>query len=363
MSGFVKLYTSMLRSTTWHKRPDRDVFITALLMAEPMELTEATPQLEPDSLSETGFEIPPGWYGFCETSGPGLLDAADVDPVEGMDALRRLGQPEMESRSQDFQGRRLVRVDGGYVVLNYAKYREKDSTSADRQRRYRMRCKQQKDAERYAVTSRDGITKSRDVTQAEAEAEADQDQPNKSCSRPEKEIQPERCVPAAKAAGTRACGAAGAPPPPHGKGSSASPGAGTAPASQDSQASPPGAKAPKPAKAQKPTGGRTRAPDGRPRTPAARPRRPLPAGWAPNDQHREQARELGVNVEAEAERFRNHAAAKGRMLVDWDAGFRIWLVDAPKFSGGHRGYRGGSARYPEPQPHDGPPIDVERKTF
>jgi hypothetical protein len=43
----------------------------------------------------------------------------------------------MESRTPDFDGRRLVRVDGGYVALNFAKYREKDHTAAERSKRYR----------------------------------------------------------------------------------------------------------------------------------------------------------------------------------------------------------------------------------
>ena len=60
-----------------------------------------------------------------------------MDDEVGMKALERLGEPEQDSRTPDFEGRRLVRVDGGYLALNFAKYREKDHTASERSRRYR----------------------------------------------------------------------------------------------------------------------------------------------------------------------------------------------------------------------------------
>jgi hypothetical protein len=62
-----------------------------------------------------------------------------MDMEEGLSALERLGSQDKESRSHAFEGRRLVRVDGGYIVLNFQVYRERDHTSADRSRRYRER--------------------------------------------------------------------------------------------------------------------------------------------------------------------------------------------------------------------------------
>lgn len=171
MSGFVKLHCSMLRSTTWKSRPERDLFITALLMAVPRELKEPTPQLYVDKLEETGWVIPPGWYGFCDTSGDGIIDEAKVDPELGYQGLHRLGEPELKSRSQDYDGRRLVRIDGGYIVLNYKKYRDKDNTTAQRSARYRQN-KSRRDVTHD--TPAHGVT-DRSVTQAEAEAEAERD--------------------------------------------------------------------------------------------------------------------------------------------------------------------------------------------
>lgn len=137
--GFVKLDSGMLTSTLWAHREEREVFITALLMAEPRELREATPQLEVDSLKETGFIVPPGWYGFVAAAGPGILRQALVKPGPGMAALKALGQPDAESRSKEHEGRRMVRVDGGYILLNYIKYRDRDYTAARRMKDKRER--------------------------------------------------------------------------------------------------------------------------------------------------------------------------------------------------------------------------------
>ena len=167
MAGFVKLHTSILQSTLWFQNPDRWIFVTALLLAMPKKIEDALPQLEVDSLTETGWTVEPGYYGFCETSGPGLLSTAGIDFETGIPALKRLGSPELESRSPEHDGRRLVRVSGGYVVLNYDKYREKDNTAAERMRRYR-------DRKREDVT-RNVTSRRHNVTHAEAEAEAEAD--------------------------------------------------------------------------------------------------------------------------------------------------------------------------------------------
>ncbi|MGA2446866.1 MAG: hypothetical protein ABSG50_15745 [Opitutaceae bacterium] len=87
---FVKLDVEILTSTLWLQRPDLEIFITALLLSEPKEFTEPTPTLETDSLTETNFVLPPGWYGFAGVSGPGLVRAAVVDVRKGREALRRL---------------------------------------------------------------------------------------------------------------------------------------------------------------------------------------------------------------------------------------------------------------------------------
>lgn len=166
--AFVKLDCGILDSTLWFDRPAREVFLTALLMARPFTTEEHHEQLEVRSLDETGWSVPPGEYGFVHAAGPGIVGRSGLDRDEGMEALHRLGAPEKDSRSSDFDGRRLVRVDGGYIVLNYQKYRDKDHTNAERQRRYRER-------HRNTVTDESNGVTSRYVTQADAEEEVEAD--------------------------------------------------------------------------------------------------------------------------------------------------------------------------------------------
>jgi hypothetical protein len=168
--AFVKLDTGILNSTLWVERECREVFITALLMAEPREFTEPMEVYEVRSLDLTGWSVPPGWYGFVDAAGVGIVRRALVDPDAGLAALEKLGSVEPESRSKDFDGRRLVRVNGGYVVLNFMKYRDRDYTAAVRAQRYRDR---KKITLANGASHRDVTPSHRDITQAEAEAEAE----------------------------------------------------------------------------------------------------------------------------------------------------------------------------------------------
>lgn len=154
--AFVKLDCGMLDSSIWPDRTAREVFITALLMAQPFELREDTPQIRVDSLDREGEVIPAGWYGRVEAAGVGIVTRAMLDRKEGLEALKRLCECDPESRSEEHCGKRMARINGGYLILNYDKYRQKDYTSAERSKRYR-------DRKRLTVT--------RDITQAEAEAE------------------------------------------------------------------------------------------------------------------------------------------------------------------------------------------------
>ena len=166
--AFVKLDTAILTSSLWVSRGQRDVFVTALLMAVPRYFKEPVPTLYPRSLEQAEFVVPPGDYGFIAAAGPGIVRMALVGEEEGMQALDRLSQPDPESRSAEFDGRRLVRINGGYVVLNFDRYRLKDHNAAERMSRYRERVKERN--EKSNVT-RHVYGATRNITQAEAEAE------------------------------------------------------------------------------------------------------------------------------------------------------------------------------------------------
>lgn len=172
---YVKLDCDMLASTTWLDREAREMFLTALLMAQPYEAREPQAQLEIRSLEPTGWSVPIGWYGFVHAASSGIIHMAGADRDNGLYALDRLGAPEPDSRSQKYEGRRLVRVDGGFIVLNYMKFREKDYTTAERSRRYREKKRAEQQSAKAKEESQRHTGTSRDVTEAEAEAEADTD--------------------------------------------------------------------------------------------------------------------------------------------------------------------------------------------
>jgi hypothetical protein len=162
---FVKLDTAILESSLWIDRAARDMFITALLMAEPREFTAPMPQYYVDRIEQTGFSVPPGWYGFVAAAGVGIARRAFVEQDEGIRALETLGSTDPHSRSPEFEGRRLVRVDGGFIVLNFFQYRDKDYTAAERMAKLRARKKAQE-----VTANSDGVTRNSDVADADLDA-------------------------------------------------------------------------------------------------------------------------------------------------------------------------------------------------
>ena len=140
-------------------------------MASPLELRERSPQLELLTDKKTGFVVPAGWYGFVDAGSPNIIDRTRIDSERGMAALTRLGSPEGVSKSTPFGGRRMVRIERGFIILNYDHYRRKDHTTAERSKRYRER-KQSDKSFRKKDKSASRVTP-RGVTQAEAYKEED----------------------------------------------------------------------------------------------------------------------------------------------------------------------------------------------
>lgn len=99
MSGyFTKLDSGITDSTVW-REPDttRLVWITLLSMADQ--------------------------NGYVGASVPGLADRARVSLDACLVALDCFRSPDKWSRSQEFDGRRIADVEGGWALLNHAKYR------------------------------------------------------------------------------------------------------------------------------------------------------------------------------------------------------------------------------------------------
>lgn len=188
--SFVKLDSGILDSSLWPDTAAVKVFFAALAKSDPEELKEPVDALEVRSLEPLGFTVPPGWYGFAAVSGTGLVRAAQLDcsVEEGLAALERLGAPDLDSRNPAHEGRRVVRVPGGYLVLNYDVYRQRDTTAAERQRRYRERLKERDTSNGTATpagpavmpeaspvtdVTRNERNETRHVTQGEEEGEED----------------------------------------------------------------------------------------------------------------------------------------------------------------------------------------------
>ena len=154
MSGYTKLFQSMLASTVWREPNElRIVWVTMLLMA--------------------------GKDGIVEASIPGLADFARVSVEACRAAVARLEGPDEDSRSKDYDGARIRPIDGGWILVNHAKYRAK--MGPDERREYN-RVKQAEhrqratratnitdvnDSQRQSTTSR-----KREHCQHNAEAEA-----------------------------------------------------------------------------------------------------------------------------------------------------------------------------------------------
>jgi len=182
---FVKLDTDIINSSLWPDRDVRDVFISALLLAEPEKIEYEAKQLEVRTLAETGFTVPPGWYGLVRAAGIGIIRLAGVDRESGIKALENLCSPDVESRSPEFEGRRMIRVSGGYLVLNYMRYRDYDHSAAERMRKLRARRKSGEfldfgeDVRCDTVTVHPNVTYSRKQI-AEADTEAERSKASKS---------------------------------------------------------------------------------------------------------------------------------------------------------------------------------------
>jgi hypothetical protein len=114
MTGYTKLFGSIIASTIWRESSEtKVVWITMLAMANKT--------------------------GVVEASIPGLADLARVSIDDAKRAVETLSSPDEYSRTRDHEGRRIEPVDGGWMILNHAKYRQK--LSADERREYNAEAK------------------------------------------------------------------------------------------------------------------------------------------------------------------------------------------------------------------------------
>lgn len=149
MTGYTKLFSSIIASTIWRSSDHtRLVWITMLAMADR--------------------------HGVVEASVPGLADMSRVSVEQCRAALVELQEPDADSRSTEAEGRRIESVDGGWRLVNHGKYRDK--MSADDRREYNRlyQQKRRKPVRNPVRTEVDMYALSRH-TEAEADTEASQD--------------------------------------------------------------------------------------------------------------------------------------------------------------------------------------------
>jgi len=111
MDTYTKLFQDILGSSVWDEEDQtRIVWITMLAMADKNGMVRVTAR----SLAR-----------FARVS----LEACEK-------ALAVFMAPDKDSRSQEFEGRRIEPADGGWKLLNHAKYRERGRDRRDYMREY-----------------------------------------------------------------------------------------------------------------------------------------------------------------------------------------------------------------------------------
>lgn len=136
MSGFTLVWSKLLDSSVWMEdQPTRLVWITMLLMKD--------------------------WEGKVTASPKALAHRARVEPDQCARALEILLSPDPESTSQEFDGRRIEVVPGGWKILNHEKYRHSSDEAkrkAWREQKERQRKRRYGPQARERLAKRDGNT-------------------------------------------------------------------------------------------------------------------------------------------------------------------------------------------------------------
>lgn len=118
--AYTKLFHSIVTSTIWMESDQtRIVWITMLALSNR--------------------------HGEVQASVPGLARIAGVSEPDCQTALTAFLSPDLHSRTKTFEGRRITEIEGGWELINHAKYRHMASRedarqkNAERQHRFRER--------------------------------------------------------------------------------------------------------------------------------------------------------------------------------------------------------------------------------
>jgi len=147
MTGYTKLFGSIVASTIWREDDKtRIVWITMLALSNK--------------------------HGIVEASVPGLADLSRVTVDEARAAIVKLEAPDLDSRSKEEEGSRILKVDGGWMLVNHAKYRAKLNSE---ERREYLRNKQAEHRKRKQVSTTVNNRQQTSTRSTHTEAEAEED--------------------------------------------------------------------------------------------------------------------------------------------------------------------------------------------
>lgn len=147
MAGYSKLFSEIVTSSIWSEDDKtRIVWITMLALKDSR--------------------------GYVPASVPGLANAARVSIAECETAIAKLEANDQYSRTKDNDGRRIKAVDGGWLVLNHDKYRDKRSDEARKEYQRRW---QQEHRRRQNVDNVDKFVDTVDTMLTHSDADTDSD--------------------------------------------------------------------------------------------------------------------------------------------------------------------------------------------
>jgi len=120
MAGYTKLFSDIVTSSIWNEDDKtRIVWITLLALSDAK--------------------------GYVHCAEPSLALMARVSKEDCAKAIQKLEGPDIYSRTPDDDGRRVTKCNGGWIILNYEKHRNRLSddsaalTNRERVKRYRER--------------------------------------------------------------------------------------------------------------------------------------------------------------------------------------------------------------------------------
>ena len=160
--SYTKLFSSIVTSTIWTEDANTcKAWVTMLAIANK--------------------------HGEVQASIPGLAQIAGLPLAVTESAIEKFLSPDKYSRTSDDEGRRIEPIDGGWLLLNHAKYRamaskdEEKTAAAKRQAAFRDRQKRNEKVTESndLVTVHNGsVTSNRDIAEADTKAEARRVPPN-----------------------------------------------------------------------------------------------------------------------------------------------------------------------------------------